>query len=74
MLLGEQIKLGRKQLGGQKRIWQNVRVYPELHCKKLKKEIWAVYEPELPLKSGIIVPLSDLTIPGCIRNASFFIC
>ncbi|WP_332008073.1 HipA N-terminal domain-containing protein [Photorhabdus akhurstii] len=30
----------------------------------------SIYEPELPLKSGIISPQSDLTIPGCIRDAS----
>ncbi|AKH65352.1 MULTISPECIES: type II toxin-antitoxin system HipA family toxin [Photorhabdus] len=30
----------------------------------------SIYEPELPLKSGIIAPLSDLTMPGCIRDAS----
>ncbi|MER2473242.1 type II toxin-antitoxin system HipA family toxin [Photorhabdus laumondii] len=30
----------------------------------------SIYEPELPLKSGIISPQNDLTIPGCIRDAS----
>lgn len=30
----------------------------------------AIYEPELPLKPGILPPLAGLAMPGCIRDAS----
>ncbi len=30
----------------------------------------AIYEPELPLKPGVLPPPEGLTIPGCIRDAS----
>ena len=29
-----------------------------------------IYEPELPLKAGILYPAADLTMPGCIRDAA----
>jgi serine/threonine-protein kinase HipA len=29
-----------------------------------------IYEPELPLKAGVITPLTGLTVPGCIRDAA----
>ncbi|MBU2582590.1 MAG: HipA domain-containing protein [Alphaproteobacteria bacterium] len=29
-----------------------------------------IYEPELPLKKGVIEPLKGLSAPGCIRDAS----
>lgn len=30
----------------------------------------AIYEPELPLKSGHLPPLTGLSMPGCIRDAA----
>ena len=30
----------------------------------------SIYEPELPLQSGILPPLEGLTMPSCIRDAS----
>ena len=30
----------------------------------------AIYDNELPLRSGIIYPLDGLTMPGCIRDGS----
>jgi len=30
----------------------------------------AIYEPELPLKSGVLPLLDGLSIPGCIRDAA----
>lgn len=34
------------------------------------KTVMPVYEPELPLKEGIIYPRDGLTMPGCIRDAA----
>lgn len=30
----------------------------------------SIYEPELPLQTGVIHPLAGLTMPGCIRDAA----
>ncbi len=30
----------------------------------------AIYEPELPLKAGLLPLIDDLTMPGCIRDAA----
>ena len=29
-----------------------------------------IYEPELPLRSGVITPIAGLNMPGCLRDAS----
>jgi len=34
------------------------------------KRAIAIYEPELPLKAGMLSPPDGLTMPGCIRDAS----
>jgi len=34
------------------------------------KRAIAIYEPELPLKAGLLSPPDGLTMPGCIRDAS----
>ena len=35
-----------------------------------RKPAIAIYEPELPLKAGILSPPEGLTMPGCIRDAA----
>lgn len=34
------------------------------------KPAMAIYEPELPLKAGLLFPPEGLTMPGCIRDAA----
>jgi len=35
-----------------------------------RKNAISIYDPELPLKSGTLSPLTGLTVPNCIRDAS----
>lgn len=35
-----------------------------------RKDAISIYDPELPLKSGTLSPLTGLTVPNCIRDAS----
>ena len=35
-----------------------------------RKDAIPIYEPELPLKSGILRPLPGLALPSCIRDAA----
>jgi serine/threonine-protein kinase HipA len=35
-----------------------------------RKDAIAIYEPELPLKSGVLRPLPGLALPSCIRDAA----
>src|SRR5690606_25431760 len=30
----------------------------------------SLYEPELPLREGVITPINGLSMPGCIRDGS----
>lgn len=36
----------------------------------LRDDAIAIYEPELPLRRGVILPLDGLIMPNCIRDAS----
>ena len=35
-----------------------------------RKEAIAIYEPELPLREGVIAPINGLPMPSCIRDGS----
>lgn len=46
--------------------------YGKSYLERINDELRAIsiYEPELPLKSGILPPLHELTMPDCLRDSA----
>lgn len=60
----EPVVAGLLSAGGDRLVFNYGRSYLE------RKDAVSLYEPELPLRSGILPPLAGLNMPSCIRDAA----
>lgn len=64
----EPVVAGRLEAAGERVVFNYGRRYLERVAQQ--RPVISIYEPELPLRAGILEPPAGLAMPGCIRDAA----